>query len=298
MTATTCTEWLIKTDYAHDDDGTAVQVYDHLAPEDGETGCSHGYYLEKSQRMHKHIMALDDAYQHAPVSEPGFPTNPLASDRPRHVPDIDDGVTGPWSTWIASQQIHPDQLVSESLYEPAAEFAASGPLLSSLARGANPADALDSDGPVEMDTSSDGAMPEDNIDPPPRPDPVGPPSELVCRNTCYLGKAPRHRTGGGRRYRPLNPENRENARITRKNGPCWTCTLQRNQVRSIPKGANFNTTMLWSNTSMQCKFEHQDDEECIGCKKKVKKSLLPDCIRIRLPDLTSVFIPGKLPRLP
>ncbi|KAL8764298.1 MAG: hypothetical protein Q9184_000003 [Pyrenodesmia sp. 2 TL-2023] len=206
--------------YIHDDRGSAVQVHPHLVPEDGETGCNQDYYVEKSQRMRKHIVAFNDAYQHAPVSEPGLPTNPLVSDRPRHIPDIDDGVAVPWSTWIASQQIHREQLVAELLYEPAAEFAAaSEPLLPSLARGANPADALDSDVPVETDTSSDGAMPDDNIDPPPRPDPVGPPSEL-------------------------------------------------------------------------CKFEHDDDEICIGCKKKVKKSLLRDCIRIRLPDLTTIFIPG------
>ncbi|KAL8924617.1 MAG: hypothetical protein Q9208_003932 [Pyrenodesmia sp. 3 TL-2023] len=165
--------------YAHEDGGIAVQVDAHLAPDDGETGCYQGCYHGQSQRMDRTIMAFERAYHHTPLPEPPFPTNPLASDRPRHIPEIDDGFSVPSPAWIASQQIDRNQPVSELLLEPAAEFAAFEPRLSSLARGVDPAEALYSDVPVETDTSSDGAMPEDNIDPPPRPDPVGPPSELV-----------------------------------------------------------------------------------------------------------------------
>ncbi|KAL8729488.1 MAG: hypothetical protein Q9166_004736 [cf. Caloplaca sp. 2 TL-2023] len=45
---------------------------------------------------------------------------------------------------------------------------------------------------------------------------------------------------------------------------------------------------------LQCIFENDWDEICVGCTRKRKASLIPDCIRMRLPDLTSVFIPASL----
>ncbi|KAL8905824.1 MAG: hypothetical protein Q9207_002395 [Kuettlingeria erythrocarpa] len=207
--------------YAYDNRGIAVEVRAHLIPENYRAGYNQGCYREQSQLMHQRIEAWEYAYQHIPQSEQGVQENLLSSHRPRYMPPIDDGVAVPWSPWIARQHTNSDPLVGEILYDPAAELAACEPLHSSLAFGANPAEGPSSDGPVKTDASSDGAMPEDNIDPPPRPDPVGPPTEL-------------------------------------------------------------------------CRYGHEDDEMCIGCTKKVKESLLGPCIRIRLPDLTKVFIPASL----
>lgn len=233
-TTTTCTHLLIQAGYPHDDRGIPVQVHAHLFPENDGAGYNQGCYREQSQRMHQRIEAFEHAYQHVPLSEQRVQENLLSSDRPRYLSAIDDGVAVPWSSWIANQHANRDQLVGELLYEPAAELAAWEPLHPSLAFDVNPAEEPSSDGPVKTDASSDEAMPEDNIDPPRSPDPVGPPAEPVCGYTCYVGKAPRRKMCGGRNG-PLNRETRENAKTNRQKGACWSCILQRNKVRSISK---------------------------------------------------------------
>ncbi|KAL8936532.1 MAG: hypothetical protein Q9211_004141 [Gyalolechia sp. 1 TL-2023] len=47
---------------------------------------------------------------------------------------------------------------------------------------------------------------------------------------------------------------------------------------------------------LNCIFENEDDEVCKACMNKNKRtqSLIPKCICVRLPDLTSIFIPASL----
>ncbi|KAL8642700.1 MAG: hypothetical protein Q9228_000630 [Teloschistes exilis] len=115
---------------------------------------------------------------------------------------------------------------------------------------------------------------QQRIDPPPSPDPAGPPSQASNgRESAPEGvEGVKNR---GRRTRPLSEQSAQNARSIRETGgSCWNCTLKRDR----------------------CQFENGDEKVCIDCKKMTSRSLLPICIRAKLPDFITCFIPASLAR--
>lgn len=234
-TTAICTLWLIDAVHAHENRSNGVHLDSHFVPKGNGTCSNQSYYHDQSQRVYDHLAAFDEAYQYTAAPEQRVPTYILASDRPRHFPGMNDTAAMPWSAWIASQQVNGTDQVSEVLYEPAADFVMSRPTNPSPGLSGDRAEEFDHDVPMDTDPSSEGLpIPENNIDPPPPPDPIGPPSELAHGDGCRVGKAPKSKSSGGRRRGPLNVQSRQNARTTRLNGPCWGCTLQRNQVRIDP----------------------------------------------------------------
>ncbi|KAL8921926.1 MAG: hypothetical protein Q9172_003775 [Xanthocarpia lactea] len=225
------------------------------------------YYQRQHHSMGEYLLQLEQAYLLGPR-----PPHTHADDIPRYVPS--PTTAPPWSPFVVShEQLAREPSAQELLFGPAMDlhmFGIDGKPFPP--RGF--AEELGQD-----DSSGSGTylaemvLPEDNIDPPPPPDPVGPPSQIADRNGCRSKKAPKVRTVGGRRHQPLNSHSRHNAKITRQNqGQCWRCALQRNP----------------------CKLENEWDDTCIGCKNKRKPSLIEDCFCKRLPDLTSIFIPASL----
>ncbi|KAL8909796.1 MAG: hypothetical protein Q9171_004886 [Xanthocarpia ochracea] len=222
------------------------------------------FYQRQNHWMGEYLAQFEQAYLPGPRSSPTH-----VDDIPRHVPL--PTTASPWSQWAVSHgQLTRDPPPQALLYDPATDLH----LLGIDGKLFPPREFVEE---LDQDDSSgssaylaDVVLPEDNIDPPPPPDPVGPPSQIANRNRCCSKKAPK---GGGRRHQPLNSHSRHNAKITRQTqGQCWSCALQRNE----------------------CEFENEWDDTCIGCKKKRKPSLIGGCIRIRLPDLTSIFIPASL----
>ncbi|KAL8675831.1 MAG: hypothetical protein Q9186_007565 [Xanthomendoza sp. 1 TL-2023] len=226
-------------------------------------------YLLQNHRVHEHLAAFEQAYRDDHTPDQGQPPTKNTNDGP---PSMDAAAWTPWA--LNREQWSRNPAAQDLLYDPPTDLYLAGPDYESLAFREGYTEELDhnvSSGPDRYQVSS--VTPEDNIDPPPPPDPIGPPSQLTHENSSCTHKAPKAKTNKGRRYQPLSPHCRQKAKMTRRNqGQCWSCALQRND----------------------CKFENESDEICIGCKKKVKKSLIPDCIRLRLPDLTSVFIPASL----
>ncbi|KAL9633462.1 MAG: hypothetical protein Q9204_003383 [Flavoplaca sp. TL-2023a] len=191
---------------------------------------------------HRMLAAFNQAF---PPEEQNHPTI-QSIDKPRYVP-WPPGLPLPWSPEVLNwEHIERSPGPQKLLYEPAMDFY---PQSQALRRG-----------------------PENNIDPPPPPDPVGPPTQMVDRNGRLSGKTA-NAGRGGRRHQPLNSHSRQNAKIIRQaQGQCWSCILQRNP----------------------CHFKTKLDVICAGCTKKRMPSLLPICLRIRLQELTRDFIPASL----
>ncbi|KAL8784708.1 MAG: hypothetical protein Q9213_003804 [Squamulea squamosa] len=228
-----------------------------------------------SNQMEEDLMALDQDF---PLKQQRLPTSYANDLTPRYVPwrmEQTAAAARPWSPEILSrEQLEWSPQAEELLYAPAMGTHQALPEDQPLFPGKDVAEELDQHGPSCSDGYlSNVLLPEDNIDPPPPPDPIGPPYQTADRKGCCYKKGPKPKTAGGRRYQPLNPHSRQHAKATRRNqGQCWSCALQRNE----------------------CEFENPWDETCIGCQRKRKASLLTHCIRERLPDLTSVFIPTSL----
>lgn len=207
-----------------------MQTAIRISPIDDGAGPYKSCYYYQSQQMQSHLAAFDQAYLYTPVT---YRSTISAVDTPRHISWMMNEAADPWSTWLARMQVDSHPPVTELLYEPAAEPTPPKPMDSSSVLSKDPSGGLDCDVPGDTDISCDSPMsPEDNIDPPPPPDPVGPPSEMAGGDKHFAGKAPRGRTSWGCRNGPLTTQSRENARVNRQRGPCWGCTLQRNQVRS------------------------------------------------------------------
>ncbi|KAL8863718.1 MAG: hypothetical protein Q9198_010400 [Flavoplaca austrocitrina] len=186
------------------------------------------------------------AFNHAFLPEQQNPPITQGIDIPRYVP-WSAADTLPWSPEVLNdEQIKRSPGAQELLYEPAMDFY---PRSLAVRHG-----------------------PENNIDPPPPPDPVGPPTQMVDRNGRLSRKTANARRGG-RRHQPLNSHSRQNAKMIRQaQGQCWSCILQRNP----------------------CHFKTKRDEICTGCTKKRMPSLLPICLCIRLQELTRDFLPASL----
>ncbi|KAL8960602.1 MAG: hypothetical protein Q9193_002722 [Seirophora villosa] len=250
-----------------DSDGVAKYHGQRIILAENNAGPSHVDSYAQNQWLQNHLAALDHCISGAEHQSSNLT---LAVARPRYIPD---GALGPWSAFMASEQITDTHPVSELMYDPATDHEASGPVDQRSGHGVNFPRCLPSNDPMDTDGSSDYALsPNDRIDPPAGPDPVGPPLEAVDGDRYYCGQLCPTKPSGGRRHGPLNPQSRENAKIARRKGPCWPCILQRNQ----------------------CEFEDDDDDMCKGCKHKRKQSLIPGCPRFRLPDLIIVFIPSSL----
>ncbi|KAL8773211.1 MAG: hypothetical protein Q9209_001887 [Squamulea sp. 1 TL-2023] len=186
-----------------------------------------------SNWMQEDLMAFDQDFL---FEQQRLPTTHANNLTPRYVPWRMQGAAAaarPWSPEVLShEKLERSPRAEELLYEPAMETHQALPEHQPLFSCRDVAEELDQDGP----SRSDGyvvnvLLPEDNIDPPPPPDPVGPPYQTAGRNSYCYKQGPKPKTAGGRRHQPLNPHSRQHAKATRRNqGQCWSCALQRNPV--------------------------------------------------------------------
>lgn len=221
--------WLTDLEVTLENDGVAEYHGQRIILAENNPGSSHVDSYAQNQWLQTHLAALDRCISGA-EHQSSNPT--LAVDRPRYIPD---GAVGPWSVFMASEQITDTHPVSELMYDPATDHEASGPVDQRFGHGVNFPRCFPSNDRMDTDGSSDYALsPDDKIDPPAGPDPVGPPLEAVDGDRYYCGQLCPTKPSGGRRHGPLNPQSRENAKIARRKGPCWPCILQRNQVCHDP----------------------------------------------------------------
>ncbi|KAL8717358.1 MAG: hypothetical protein Q9225_005392 [Loekoesia sp. 1 TL-2023] len=207
------------------DDGN---VATHLVPTSTNDGISNNEtcYHDQNQRMYDQLAAFDQAYRHIPVSEHSIPTTTLADDIPRYIPGAIDVLAGPWSPWIASTQVDGVRLVSELIYEPAIDVGATDPDVQGSGFHESFVEEVDPDWPMEENLRfREPAFPKDNIDPPPPPDPVGPPPDIAYGKERHSLKNPNGNVIGGRRHGPLNAQSRQNAKTARQKGQCWNSSL-------------------------------------------------------------------------
>ncbi|KAL8643275.1 MAG: hypothetical protein Q9226_008412, partial [Calogaya cf. arnoldii] len=234
------------------------------------------FFFEQIQRMDEQITAFDQAFRPGEQSPPATQAN----DTPRHVPWPTEATAAgarPWSPEVLnSGQLQRTPGAQQLLYAPTWDLYLrhpANPRDKRLLSGGQFVDELDQDDSSGSDVHlANGCLPDENIDPPPPPDPVGPPSQIANRNGGPSRKTTKARKLGGRRHQPLNSHSRHNAKLRRARGQCWSCTLQRNP----------------------CEFENEGDKECIGCKRKRKPTLITGCLCIRLTDLAADFIPASL----
>lgn len=190
---------------------------------------------DQTQWIDERFAAFDHAFHAEQQSPPTEQTN----NTPRYVPwptEAAAAAAPPWSPEILnSDQLERSPGAQELLYGPAWD---SHPRHRAtfkderLFPGGDFAEELDQDDSSGSDAHLvDVLLPEDNIDPPPPPDPVGPPSQMADRKDCLSRKTSKARQVGGRRRQPLKPHSRHNAKMIRRaQGQCWSCTLQRNPV--------------------------------------------------------------------
>ncbi|KAL8952427.1 MAG: hypothetical protein Q9222_001662 [Ikaeria aurantiellina] len=228
-------------------------------------GPNQDYYTVPSQNMHNNIEAFEHTFQHP--SEQYVPPSVSFTDTPRFTALAIDAAARPWSPRapIDAQSFHTS--TDALLFEPGNEVPI--PQVHFTTRSDQE--------PLQEGRAADTndlVMSDDNIDPPPDPDPVGPPSLLVSHETVQAAQdIPSDKVVRGRRHGAMKPQNKKHANSTRKkSGQCWNCSLQRNVCESDSE---------------------EDDGICKGCKSRRKISLIPGCIRVKLPDLTTTFIPGN-----
>ncbi|KAL8899860.1 MAG: hypothetical protein Q9192_001350 [Flavoplaca navasiana] len=142
--------------------------------------------------LESHTHTMDEqfaAFNHAFLPEQQNPPITQGIDIPRYVP-WSAADTLPWSPEVLNdEQIERSPGAQELLYEPAMDF-----YHRSLAVRHGP---------------------ENNIDPPPPPDPVGPPTQMADRNG-RLSRKTANAGRGGRRHQPLNSHSRQNAKMIRQ----------------------------------------------------------------------------------
>lgn len=190
-------------------------------------------YFHNQKQMINQLATFDRTYHHIPVTQHLASTAYLNDQEPRHVPGTIHTTAGPWSPYIASELgcgVHP---VSELIYEPAMD----GRLADQNPQSyGDPEGYVDSDPDTLMEEDAfrhDPAFHEINVGPPPPPDPIGPPFDTADGEKDHSLENHKSRLVGGRRQGPLDPRSRRNAQTTRqRGGQCWSCTLQRGQVRS------------------------------------------------------------------
>ncbi|KAL8990824.1 MAG: hypothetical protein Q9177_000613 [Variospora cf. flavescens] len=213
---------------AIDGDMTTEHYENYTIAADNSVDSSHIYSYGQNQQMQSHLAPLEQAF-HCVSGAGQRSYNPtLVMEEPRYVPAV---TVAPWSAFMARQQINDTHRVSELIYDPATVYGASGPMGQWPGHGVDFCSSSRSNDPMNTDDSSDNALfPDDNIDPPPVPDPVGPPLEVTDGDKDYYGQPCVTKPSPGRRQGPLTAQSRENARINRQKGPCWSCILQRNLV--------------------------------------------------------------------
>ncbi|KAL8837489.1 MAG: hypothetical protein Q9176_005677 [Flavoplaca citrina] len=182
--------------------------------------------------LKSHTHTMDErfaAFNHAFLPEQQNPPITQGIDIPRYVP-WSAAVTRPWSPEVLNdEQIERSPGAQELLYEPAMDFY---PRSLAVRHGDMSFPSpdfvrkLDQNGFFGLDAQLNGeSLPENNIDPPPPPDPVGPPTQMVDRN----GRLSRKRANagrGGRRHQPLNSHSRQNAK-TKLDEICTGCKKKR-----------------------------------------------------------------------
>ncbi|KAL8695443.1 MAG: hypothetical protein Q9218_000021 [Villophora microphyllina] len=225
-------------------------------------------HLGDQERIRAHIADFEQSFGSVLQQHGSLPSTAA-----QELPDGFDPASYPWpSGFLAGGQLDQTPQTADLIYEPAVEIAPSnqyGPATTNLAY---PMAGYPQDDYINQDTYLDKPTFEEALDPPHSPDPVGPPSQVLSERGRAFNKAPRVRSLRGRRHGPLDQRSRQNARSTREKGQCWNCTLKRDQ----------------------CRFENDDDEICIDCKKMRGQSLLLKCVRVRLPDLIVFFVPASL----
>ncbi|KAL8709093.1 MAG: hypothetical protein Q9220_006114 [cf. Caloplaca sp. 1 TL-2023] len=237
------------------------------------------YYAAPSQNMHNNIQAFEQTFQN-PL-ERYVPPSVSFADTPRYTAPAIDADARPWALQAVADGQRGHAPTDAQLFEPEIEFRVLAqhdevPLPQIHFMTGSDMDAFQES---HAAGTNDLVMSDDSIDPPPDPDPVGPPSLLIVRqDTVEVTQGvPGDKMVGGRRRGALKPQNKEHANSTRKKrGQCWPCSLQRNV----------------------CESDSEDDEICKGCKSRRKISLIPGCIRVKLPELTTTFIPGKTLKSP
>ncbi|KAL8737788.1 MAG: hypothetical protein Q9181_001351 [Wetmoreana brouardii] len=158
----------------------------------------------RNPRIQLQLANFDQAYRYDPV--PGQQLASTISDVPRWFPVADDTIAGPWpSQFLSSQEIHHDSCSASLLCEPAIELDAG--LLNDQDR------ILSGDDGEELDLDRHqnphaypglSAVPDESIDPPASPDPVGPPSQLPARGRSLSSrKASRSAVARVQRHDPL-----------------------------------------------------------------------------------------------
>lgn len=189
------------------------------------------FFDNHTHRMHEPLAAFNQAF---PSEQQNHPTA-QSIDKPRYVP-WPPGLIQPWSPEVLNcEQIERSPVAQELLYEPAMDVRPQAPALQHSDMPFSSRDfvkELDQDGIFGSDAQLvDGSLPENNIDPPPPPDPVGPPTQMASRNGRLSRKTSNAERVGGRRHQPLNSHSRQNAKMIRQaQGQCWSCILQRNPV--------------------------------------------------------------------
>ncbi|KAL8706153.1 MAG: hypothetical protein Q9201_000788 [Fulgogasparrea decipioides] len=172
---------------------------------------------------------FDQPYLYGPV--PGRQEY-TAVTMPRWSPVVDDTIAGPWPPqFLFREEIYQDPCSASQLFEPAMEPQAAWLNDQDRHFGGDDGEELDLNclqNPHAHPGQS--AVPDENIDPPASPDPVGPPSQLSARTDCLNGKAPRTVTTRAQRHDPRTSRNRLNIKNINQPGQCWDCALQRNKV--------------------------------------------------------------------
>ncbi|KAI4197832.1 MAG: hypothetical protein LQ350_005677 [Teloschistes chrysophthalmus] len=198
---------------------------------------------------------------------------PLSSTTTQRIPDATDEASHQWSTaFMAGGQFDQVPQAGSHGYEPSIDLPTIMQYDLDAATVARHNEWLYQYGTANQGTYHGMPLSQQTIDPPPDPDPVGPPCQASNGRRKRAPNRVERVRNRGRRTGPLGPQSRKNARSTRETGgSCWNCTLKRDQ----------------------CLFENIDDVVCGDCKKMIGHSLLPECIRVRLPELITLFIPGE-----
>ncbi|KAL8783394.1 MAG: hypothetical protein Q9213_004653 [Squamulea squamosa] len=228
----------------------------HDNPFSPQTSANADSYRRPDSKMDAHLATFDQAY-----------CEDLNIDSEDHKPQ-----NVPWSPWQYKIERH---LLAEDL--PSALAIGLHPPESKEERpvsSENFDEALDLESFSDTDTLVDLAI--DYVHPPSILGPIKSLSEMV-EGSSYKAKMisdPETKIVEGGRYRPLISHGRPLATKTqRTQDACWPCFIK------------------WD----KCLFESDADKSCNGCKKRKRTAfLVQDCVKMRLPDLTSVFIPESL----
>ncbi|KAL8810912.1 MAG: hypothetical protein Q9200_002214 [Gallowayella weberi] len=178
-----------------------------------------GSYHFPHHRMNENLAAFEQAYRDDKIPDQRPPPTINTDDTPRYIPWSIDAAVPPWTPWdLIHERWARHPRAQDLLYEPAMDLYLAGPHDQSLVFRERFTQEPNHNVFSGLDRYRVGSViPEDNIDPPPRPDPIGPPSQLIDESSSCAHKAVKAKVNGGRRYQPLSPDSRQKAKMTRRN---------------------------------------------------------------------------------